>query len=300
MKSSLKYIVLLCFAALYSHSGFGQELQKVPPLDNRVVDLAGLLSEGEKSLLSSQLQALEESKGSQLVVLTIGTTEPETIEQFSIRIVDQWKLGRADVDDGVLLVIAKNDRKVRIEVGYGLEGAIPDIYAKRIISNIIIPHFRDGDYPLGIEEGVEAIISLVEEEELPAVTENRSGSGSQANKALSLLFFLAIIGVFLFVVIAKTLLAKKVGDLKSKVIVIAVVFILVWLIANLFAGVFASFLALVFLNAKSGPGGGRRGGGYYGGYSSGSFGGGFSGGSFGGGFSGGGGSFGGGGASGGW
>ncbi|WP_370088265.1 YgcG family protein [Ekhidna sp.] len=294
MKSYLKSIVILLVSLITICVSKGQDQQEVPKLTERVTDLANLLSTNEEAYLTNQLKLLEDRKGSQLAILTVNTTAPETIEQFSIRVVDQWKLGREDADDGVLLIVAKNDRKLRIEVGYGLEGAIPDAYAKRIINNIIVPHFRDGDYYLGIEEGVEAIIGLIDGEELPEVTTSTKTS----NKTLSLFFFIGIVALIFLVVIAKVVLSKKLGNLKSNLIVISIVFLIVWIVVNLVAGLFAAFFALVFLNGK-GSGGSGRGGGYYGGYSGG-YSGGFSGGGGFGGFSGGGGGFGGGGASGGW
>jgi len=298
MKSYLKSIAVFFLLFCSVLASKGQDTQGIPQLTERVTDLANLLSPSEKNYLIGQLKALEERKGSQLAVLTVNTTKPETIEQYSIRIVDQWKIGRENVDDGVMLIIAKNDRKLRIEVGYGLEGAIPDAYAKRIISNIIVPHFRDGDYYLGVEEGVEAIIGLIDGEELPEVT---STSSSKNEKTIGLFYFLGIIVLIFFVVLAKVILANKMGNTKSNLIIISLVFIGVWIVVNLVTGIFASFFALIFLNGKgSGGKGGRRGGGYYGGYTGGGYSGGSFGGGFGGGFSGGGGGFGGGGASGGW
>ncbi|WP_425389531.1 TPM domain-containing protein [Ekhidna sp.] len=298
MKSYLKSIVLLLVAMMASIHLNAQDQQEVPTLTERVTDLANLLSPSEEAYLTNQLKDLEERKGSQLAILTVNTTEPETIEQYSIRVVDQWKLGREDVDDGVLLVIAKNDRKLRIEVGYGLEGAIPDAYAKRIISNIIVPHFRDGDYYLGVEEGVEAIIGLIDGEELPEVA---SDSRQTSNKKFIALFsFSGIVILIIVMIVAKVLLAKKLGNTKSSVVVVIGIFLVVWLLVNLSAGVFASLMSFFFLNGIGSGGGGRRGGGYYGGYVGGSSGWGGGGGFSGGGFSGGGGGFGGGGASGGW
>jgi len=293
MKSYLKSIVILLFATLAAPASFGQDLQEIPKLEKRVTDLADLLSEPEESFITKQLENLETRKGSQLAILTINSTKPETIEQYSIRVVDQWKIGREDADDGVLLIIAKNDRKVRIEVGYGLEGAIPDAYAKRIINNIIVPHFRDGDYYLGIEEAVETIIGLIDGEDLPGVT----SATSTNDKTTGLFYFIGIFALIFLVIIAKVLLTKKMGNLKSNLIVISIVFLVIWGFVNLMSAIFASAFALIFLNGR-GSGGGRRGGGYYGGYVGGSSWGG--GGGFSGGFSGGGGGFGGGGASGGW
>ena len=295
MKSYLKSIVLVVLSVVMTGALSAQDLQPIPDLKERVTDRAGLLSAYEKAFLTDELQQLEERKGSQIAILTVATTKPETIEQYSIRVVDQWKLGREDVDDGVLLIIAKNDRKLRIEVGYGLEGAITDAYAKRIISNIIVPHFRDGDYYLGIEEGVEAIIALIDGEDLPAVTRTSSRNDG---KSQSFALFLGIVVMIFVIFIFKAILTKKIGNLKSNLIVLPIVFLTFWILVSLSAGLFASFFAFIFLNGGS-SGRGGRGGGYYGGYSGG-YSGGFSGGFSGGGFSGGGGGFGGGGASGGW
>lgn len=291
MKSSLKSIALFFFAVALMLPCQSQSFQEVPKLEGRVTDLANLLTESEESFLKNQLKELEDTKGSQLAILTVYSTEPETIEQFSIRVVDQWKLGRSDVDDGILLIIAKNDRKLRIEVGYGLEGAIPDVYAKRIINNVIVPHFRDGDYYLGVEEGIEAIISLIEGEELPEVT--NTDTIRSEYKVLGFVFFIVIVVLIFLVVIAKVSLAKKYGNFKSNLFIVSIVFVVVWIIDTFFSGVLASIFALAFLNGSGSGGGGRYYGGTGGGYSGG-------GGGFGGGFSGGGGGFGGGGASGSW
>lgn len=144
-----------------------------PQLKAHVTDLTQTLSPAEQSALESKLIALETEKGSQIGVLIVPTTQPETIEQYAIRVASQWKLGREKQDDGVLLLVAKNDRKLRIEVGYGLEGAIPDVYAKRIVSDIISPKFKQGDFYGGIDAGVDQLIALVRGENLaPPVTNN--------------------------------------------------------------------------------------------------------------------------------
>ena len=290
MKSYLKSIICILLATAWFQA-LSQD-QIIPELKRRVTDQVGLLSTGQTNELEQLLAEFEQQKGSQVAVLIIESTQPETIEQYSIQVVDRWKIGRENIDDGALLIIATDDRKLRIEVGYGLEGTIPDALAKRIINNIIVPHFRDGDYYLGIEEGIEAILSLINGEELPEVAASNSNRKTQSLG----LFMVIILGIF-GVVIAKAVLNGKLGNTKSNLIIIPLVFIVVWVLINLGTALFASFISLVFLNGRGG-GGNRRGGGYYGGYSS-YGGGGFSGGSFGG-FSGGGGGFGGGGASGGW
>src|SRR5437899_164969 len=133
----------------------------VPPLKGHVTDLTGTLTAPQIQTLEARLRDFERSKGSQVAVLMLPTTEPETIEEYSIRVADAWKIGRARVDDGAILVVAKNDRKLRVEVGRGLEGAIPDAVAKRVVSDVIAPHFRSGDF-------YGAITKLVEGEGLPA------------------------------------------------------------------------------------------------------------------------------------
>src|ERR1700738_5270591 len=126
----------------------------VPPLSGRVVDQTGTLSSGDIDSLTQRLKDLETRKGSQVAVLIVPTTQPETIEQFSIRVAEAWKIGRKKIDDGALLVVAKDDHKLRIEVGYGLEGALPDVTARRIIDEIITPHFKSGEFAGGISDGI--------------------------------------------------------------------------------------------------------------------------------------------------
>jgi uncharacterized protein len=139
----------------------------IPPLDSPVVDTTGTLSPARKQALEQQALALRQRKGSQLQVLVVPSTRPETIEQYAVRAFEQWKLGREGVDDGVLLVVAKDDRRVRIEVGYGLEGAIPDITAGRIIQEYLVPKFRVGDYAGGIADASARIVGLIDGEPLP-------------------------------------------------------------------------------------------------------------------------------------
>src|SRR6204780_2065293 len=134
----------------------------VPPLSGRVVDQTGTLSSGDIASLTQTLKNLEARKGSQIAVLIVPTTQPETIEQYSIRVAEAWKIGRRKIDDGALLVVAKNDRKLRIEVGYGLEGALTDVTANRIISEIITPKFKNGDFAGGISAGVDRIIGVID------------------------------------------------------------------------------------------------------------------------------------------
>ena len=253
----------------------------VPPLKARVTDLTGTLQPDQQAVLEQTLQAFENTKGSQIAVLIVPTTQPETIEQYAIRVADAWKLGRKGVDDGLLLLIARNDRKLRVEVGYGLEGAIPDAVAKRIVSEIITPYFKQEDYFGGIRAGVDRLISVIEGEPLPEKKSSRSKDVGFSGDWLAIGFVLAVVvgGAM------RALLGPFVGGLVAGSIAVGVAWLL---FASLMMAIVAGLFVFVFTLL------GRHGGG---GWSSG--GGGWSGGS-GGGFSGGGGSFGGGGASGNW
>jgi uncharacterized protein len=140
----------------------------VPPLTGRVVDQTGTLSSSDIASLTQTLRDFEARKGSQIAVLIVPTTTPETIEQYSIRVAEAWKIGRRKIDDGALLVVAKNDHKLRIEVGYGLEGSLTDVTSRRIIDEVITPRFRSGDFSGGISAGVAHIIGVIDGETLPA------------------------------------------------------------------------------------------------------------------------------------
>src|ERR1700748_2686506 len=153
-------VILFAFLICWPFAASAQVA--VPPLSGRVVDQTGTLSASDIAALTQRLKDLETRKGSQVAVLVVPTTQPETIEQFSIRVADAWKIGRKKIDDGALLVVAKNDRKLRIEVGYGLEGALTDVTSKRIIDEIITPKFRSGDFAGGVSAGVDRIIGVID------------------------------------------------------------------------------------------------------------------------------------------
>ena len=140
----------------------------MPPLTGRVVDQTGTLSGGDIASLQQTLGAFESRKGSQIAVLIVPTTAPESIEQYSLRVAEAWKIGRRKIDDGALLVVAKDDRRLRIEVGYGLEGALNDVTARRIIDEDITPRFKSGDFAGGIAAGVDRMIRVIDGEKLPA------------------------------------------------------------------------------------------------------------------------------------
>lgn len=277
----------------------------VPPLTGRVVDQTGTLSSGDIASLTQTLRALELRKGSQVAVLIVPTTQPETIEQYSIRAAEAWKIGRKKIDDGALLVIAKNDRKLRIEVGYGLEGALNDATAKRIIDEIITPKFRSGDFVGGISEGVDRIIGVIDGEPLPAPPPPAPGHvepDSALYQFLNPLNPFTIIFILLLGGMFRRVFGRLFGSLASG----GLIGLLVWfvfgsLILSALAGIVASVFTMFSdaITAPS-PAGHGRGGGWSSGGSGSSWSGGGSSSSDSGGFSGGGGSFGGGGASGSW
>jgi uncharacterized protein len=270
----------------------------VPPLTGRVVDQTGTLSSGDIASLTQTLKNLELRKGSQIAVLIVPTTAPETIEQYAIRVAEAWKIGRKKIDDGALVVVAKDDRKLRIEVGYGLEGALTDVTSKRIIDEIITPRFRNGDFAGGISAGVDRIIGVVDGEKLPEPVQQPQDSGflSHIDPFNPFLIVAVIVAGGIF----RGLFGRLFGSLATGGLVAALFwFIAASLALSAISGIIA-FLITMFSDAMTSSGGAGRGGGWYGGgYSGGGYSGGNSSGD-GGGFSGGGGSFGGGGASGSW
>jgi uncharacterized protein len=274
----------------------------VPPLTGRVVDQTGTLSSGDISALTQTLKNLEMRKGSQVAVLIVPTTEPETIEQYSIRVADAWKIGRKKIDDGALMVIAKNDRHLRIEVGYGLEGALTDVTTRRIIDEVITPKFKAGDFAGGISAGVDRIIRVIDGETLPA-PEPPHWQSQRSFDPTDLFNPFLIIPVLLFGGAMRSLLGRLLGSVAAGGLVTVIGWYLFGsLLAAVLAGVIASIFVMFSDSITSPQSVGRRGGG--GGWSGGGYGGSFSGSGSGssdsGGFSGGGGGFGGGGASGSW
>ncbi|HTY94578.1 MAG TPA: YgcG family protein [Steroidobacteraceae bacterium] len=286
-------IKALCVALGLAMSWQAPAQVPVPPLGARVTDQTATLTPDQVQTLEQTLREFEARKGSQLAVLIVPSTAPETIEQFGIRVAERWKLGRTRVDDGAILIVARNDRTVRIEVGYGLEGALTDATSKRIISEIIVPRFAQGDFYGGITEGVNGMIRVVDAEPLPQpkpMPETRGPTLQQYAPVLLILAF--VIGGFL-----RSMLGKFPGALVTG----GVLGLIVWLFAGaLVAAIIAGVIGFLFTLLGGGMPGGLMGSGGFGGGGFG--GGGFGGGGFGGGggFSGGGGGFGGGGASGRW
>ncbi len=276
-----------------------QGLQPVPKLTARVTDLTGTLTAEQQSMLEDKLAAFEARKGAQVLVLVVPSTEPEEIAQYSIRVVTQWMIGRKNIDDGALLLVAKNDREVRIEVGKGLEGALTDLTAHRIISETLIPLFRQGDFYGGINAGLDQMIRVIDGEPLPAPD---AGWQGPAVRNVSHLVPFLFVAVLFGSVILRSLLGRGLGATVAGAATGVVVYFVGQVV---FIAVVAGVLAFLFalLSGFSGPGNWSsfpRSSGWGGGFDG--LGRGGSGGRLGGGggFSGGGGGFNGGGASGRW
>jgi uncharacterized protein len=270
-----------------------------------VVDQTGTLSSGDIASLTQTLKNLELRKGSQVAVLIVPTTQPETIEQFSIRVADAWKIGRKKIDDGALLVVAKDDRRLRIEVGYGVEGALTDVTTKRIIDEIITPKFKSGDFAGGISAGVERIIGVIDGEPLPAPPQRQQPSQQQQGSDLTWLLNplnpFTIIAILVLGGVMRGIFGRLFGSLTTGGLIGLVAwFVFGSLIVSALAGIVASVFTLFSDSITTPTPAGRGGGGGWVGGGGGSWSGGGSSSSDSGSFSGGGGSFGGGGASGSW
>lgn len=282
-------LLLLCAGAAFAATG---DFADIPKLSARVTDTTGTLSAAEIGGIEARLKAFEQKKGSQMVVLIVSTTQPEAIEQYALRVAEAWKIGRKGVNDGLILLVAKNDRKLRIEVGYGLEGAIPDAIAKRIIAEVITPKFRSGDFAGGIMAGVEKLTAVAEGEALPPPEPKKRVASSRSSSGFDFLPF-AIIAVIVAGVVLRSLAGRFMGAaLTGGVSGLAAFFVIGGLGLAVIAGIVIFILVLLISFGNWGSGGGGWGSGG-GGWSSGGSGSSDS-------FSGGGGDFGGGGASGDW
>jgi uncharacterized protein len=287
MRLALAALLLLFGAAL--QDVHAQALQTIPKLEARVTDQTGTLTAGQQADLEQKLRDFESRKGAQIAVLLVPSTRPEQIEQYSIRVVEAWKLGRKKVDDGALLIIAKNDHTLRIENGYGLEGVLTDAMSSRIIEETILPLLRQDQYYAAINAGTDQMIKLIDGESLPPPDQTW-----QRQRPLPTNLFPALFFGFLF---ASALLRAIFGRVAGSVLGAGGMGVVVFVLTQV-AGFAIGAAVLAFLLGLIGVGAGWSSG-RYGGF--GGFGGGFGGGgSGGGGFSGGGGSFGGGGASGRW
>ncbi|MFH0134608.1 TPM domain-containing protein [Variovorax sp. VaC1] len=273
-----------------------QGLVPVPALTARVIDQTGTLDGAQRNGLETKLAAFEQRKGSQIVVLMVPTTQPEDIASFTQRVGDAWKIGRKGVGDGLLVVVAKNDRQMRIATAKTLEGAVPDLAAVRIIDEEMKPRFRNNDFAGGLNAAVDRLIGLVDGEPLPEPSRDtgNAGSGNGGFDWENLAIFL-FVGVFVGAPIVRAVLGQKLGALvMGGGIGVVAFFLTTSLVIAAIAGLIALVASFVVGTGRLGGGGGGWGGGGGGGWGGGRGGGG-------GGFSsGGGGNFGGGGASGGW
>mgnify|MGYP000514720833 FL=1 len=274
LKRLLAFLPLLIVLCLPQ---FSLAQQAVPALSARVIDQTRTLSSSEVASLDQVLSAFEKRKGSQLAILIVPTTAPESIEQFGIRVAEQWKLGRKKVDDGAVLIIAKADRTLRIEVGYGLEGALTDATSKRIIDGIIVPRFKQQDFYGGVLAGVQSIIAVVDGEPLPLPAKNEQFSEDDVYQVVPAVFIVALI--------LGGILRSILGRLNGALVTGGFIALVAWFVLGAFSiALLAGFLAFIVAMSGIGIGGRGIGGGRGGG----------------GGFRGGGGGFGGGGASGRW
>lgn len=311
--TALRMALLLCLAALLvlPALGWAQDVQPVPALSGRVVDTVNLLPPTERSALEAKLADFEARSGPQIVLLLVARTAPEDIAAYAQRVADTWKIGRRDVGDGLLVVVARDDRRVRIEVAKALEGAVPDLAARQIIDRQIAPGFKRGDYAGGLSAGVDALIARIQGEHLPAPSAQGKGGQGPGVLARDDGFDLEQLGLFFFVAVPvagavfSSLFGRKLGALATGGGAGALAW---WLTASVALGAVAGAVALVLVGVIGVGSGGRRGGrggglgsggppiiwggGGFGGSGGGGGGGGFS--------SGGGGDFGGGGASGDW
>ena len=286
---------------LVAAPAWAQSLAAIPPLDSPVVDTTGTLDATQKQQLEQQALALQQRKGSQLQVLIVPSTQPEDIFDYTQRVFDQWKLGRQGVDDAVILVVAKDDRRVRIHTGYGLEGAIPDAVANRVIQEYLVPKFRAGDYAGGVTDATAVLVKLIDGESLPApVSTHRSTTGDGSGSD----WLFALFAAFVVATVVRGMFGRAPAGLRGLFTggaAAGVALLLSSVIPAGIAGVFGLLYGLASVSTRGayarhrdwggwGGGGGGWGGGGWGG-------GGFGGG---GGWSGGGGMSGGGGASGSW
>lgn len=300
MLRALAFCLLMMAAPAWA-----QSLAAIPPLDSPVVDTTGTLDAAQKQQLEQQALALQQRKGSQLQVLIVPSTQPEDIFDYTQRAFDQWKLGRKGVDDAVILVVAKDDRRVRIHTGYGLEGAIPDAVANRVIQEYLVPKFRAGDFAGGITDATSVLVKLIDGEALPAPVSThrgRPGGGRGGD------WFFALFAAFIVATIVRGMFGRAPAGLRGLFTggaAAGVALLLSSLVPAGIAGVFGLLYGLASVSTRGGyarhrdwggwgGGGGGWGGGGFGG------GGGGGGGFGGGGWGGGGGMSGGGGASGSW
>jgi uncharacterized protein len=247
--SALQMSTVLAAAFALLMAASVQAQSPIPPLTSPVVDTTGTLSAAEIALLERQALALQQRKGSQLQILIVQTTRPETIEDYAQRVFDTWKLGRTGVDDGVLLLVAKDDRTVRIQPGYGLEGAIPDIAAGRVIQEYLVPRFRAGDFAGGIGDATAQLVRLIDGEPLPEPMAAVSDEKQDWRLGLFLAFFMSM---FVRAMLGSLPVAARMSIVGGLVGLVLLLFSAPWLVTLIGAAMGA------FVGALSGSGGYAR------------------------------------------
>ena len=298
---------LLCGLLAWPLAGLAQPLQPIPPLSARVIDQTATLTDSQRRALEDKLAAFERERGSQVVVVLVRTTAPEDIFGYTQRLGEAWKIGRKGVGDGVLLVVAKDDRALRIATAKAVEGAIPDVIAGRIIEQVITPRFKQGDFAGGLDAGVDQILARLRGEELPLPASSRT-EDMEAEEYAAIAW--GMLAGLIFGLGFGVKLHNSLGKVRASMAASGLAAFIVWIASQIwwlafFVAVLVAILNLLGVVQISdddrGGSGGAGGGGYGGGGSGGDSGGGFGESSSGGGFSsGGGGNFGGGGASGRW
>jgi len=236
-------MAMLAMLAIFLASPVLAQVQPVPELTARITDTTGTLDAPTREHLTQILADLEQRKGAQIAVLMIPTTGDEAIEQYAVRAFEQWRLGRKEVDDGILFLVAKDDRRMRIEVGYGLEGAVPDLLAGRIIREQVAPRFQQGDFAGGVTAGVNSLVALVEGEDLPppqAASVDDTGNG------------VGLAALFLPLLIMVLVLPPGVAVLASGVLIILFT-------GSIVLAVLGAMLAFVLSHAGRAMGAGGRG-----------------------------------------
>jgi len=299
----LVFLLLALAASCYAQDS--GKLQAIPALQARVTDLTGTLDAAQYARLEGRLAAFEAEGGTQIVILLVPTTQPEDIASYANRVFNIWKPGRQGVGDGLLLVVAKQDRKVRVEVARALEGAIPDLAAKQVIDEFLTPRFRQGDFAGGLEQASEQFMRLIRGEALPPPSAAARPAPGRDGVDWMDFGVLAFIIVPLLGSLARRLLGRKLGTLATGGVV---GFIAFGLTASLLLALLAALVAMLLTFLAGSPAGSallssgqhRRGGPWDGGWSTGAGGSGWGGGGGGGFSSGGGGDGAGGGASGDW
>ncbi|MFI4868979.1 MAG: TPM domain-containing protein [Steroidobacterales bacterium] len=229
-----------------------QSLQPLPKLEARVTDLTGTLTAAQQAELEQKLADFEARKGAQIAVLLVPTTQPEEIEQYSIRVAEAWKLGRKKVDDGALLILAKNDHKLRIENGYGLEGVLTDAASNRIIQDTMVPLLRQAQYFAAIDAGVDQMMRLIDGEELPPPDRTWQHNGARNWNFLPFLFF----GLLFASSILRAMFGRTGGAVASGGLIGVVVFLLTSLLGIAIGAAVVSFLIALLLGAAGGGFGG--------------------------------------------